>query len=139
MKSAKEEQDLQNEIETHQLQGKYALLAEDNEINAMIMMKLLTKWGIKTDHVLNGKLALDKARQNKYDFILMDIHMPEMNGLEATKLIRKKHNLNMKVPVFAVTADIMINNDPDYMPLFNEILSKPLEIEKLYSALVKVS
>jgi len=122
-----------------QLEGKYALLAEDNVINAMIMMKLLTKWGIKTDHVLNGKLAFDKARQNKYDFILMDIHMPEMNGLEATKLIRNKYNLNTETPVFAITADIMINNDPDYLPLFHAILSKPLEIEKFYAALVKVS
>jgi signal transduction histidine kinase/CheY-like chemotaxis protein len=121
------------------LHGKHALLAEDNQINAMIMLKLLSKWGITTDHALNGKLAFDKTRQTKYDFILMDIHMPEMNGLEATQQIRGKYNLNMKTPVFAVTADITVSNDPDFEPWFNGFLSKPLEIEKLYAALTKVS
>ena len=68
----------------------------------------------------------------------MDIHMPEMNGIEAAKIIRSKYNLNMDIPIFALTADIMINNDSDYLPLFNEFLYKPLEIEKLNAALSRV-
>jgi CheY-like chemotaxis protein len=120
-----------------QLQGKKALLAEDNQLNAKAIITLLKKHGIKTDHVTDGKKAFHETRIKKYDFILMDIHMPEMNGIEAAKAIRGQHNLNMQVPIFAITADIMINNDSDYLPLFNEFLYKPLDIEKLNAALLR--
>lgn len=122
-----------------QLSGKKVLLAEDNQLNATMIIELLKQWGISTDHVLDGKLAYHQSRLKKYDFILMDIHMPEMNGIEAAKLIRSKYNLNMEIPIFALTADIMINNDSDYLPLFNEFLYKPLEIEKLNAALLRVA
>ncbi len=121
-----------------QLSGKKVLLAEDNQLNAAMIIELLKQWGITTEHVLDGKLAYHNTRLKKYDFILMDIHMPEMNGIEAAKLIRSKYNLNMDIPIFALTADIMINNDSDYLPLFNEFLYKPLEIEKLNAALSRV-
>jgi signal transduction histidine kinase/CheY-like chemotaxis protein/Tfp pilus assembly protein PilF len=120
-----------------QLTGRHALLAEDNQVNAMIMLKLLTRWGITADHVLNGKEAFSRAQQTRYDFILMDIHMPEMNGLEATELIRTKYNLNADVPVFAVTADVMASSDKEFAHYFTGFLSKPLEIEKLYAALAE--
>ncbi|MGK4568604.1 ATP-binding response regulator [Flavobacterium sp. 3HN19-14] len=125
-------------INLQQLTGKNALLAEDTQINAMLMMRLLSKWGIATDHVLNGKLALEQSSERQYDFILMDLHMPEMNGFEATKLIRTSGNRNSKTPIFAVTADIMAKNQEEYVPYFNGFLWKPLEIEKLHSALANV-
>ncbi len=117
------------------LKGKVALLVEDTPMNALLMKKLLSNWGIITDHVINGKLAFEKAKLTKYDFILMDIHMPEMNGFEATKLIRTHDNLNQSTPVFAVTADIMTQTDEYNSHLFNGFLLKPLEIDKLYEAL----
>lgn len=120
------------------LAGKKVLLAEDNQLNAAMIIALLKQYRISTDHVLDGKLAYHQSRLKRYDFILMDIHMPEMNGIEAAKLIRSKYNLNMEIPIFALTADIMINNDSDYLPLFNEFLYKPLEIEKLNAALSRV-
>jgi signal transduction histidine kinase/CheY-like chemotaxis protein len=121
-----------------QLEGKNALLAEDTEINAFLIMKLLSKWGVVTEHVVTGKQAFEKSKQKPYDFILMDIHMPEMNGFEATRHIRIDENLNMQTPIFAVTSDIMARNNKEYAPYFNGFLSKPLEIEKLYTALAQV-
>lgn len=119
------------------LQDKEVLLAEDDQLIARVISQILGKYGIKTDHALNGKLAFEQSQQKKYDFILMDVHMPEMNGIAAANLIRSDDNPNKDVPIFAVTADIMVNNDDDYLPLFNEFLFKPLDIERLHGALVK--
>ena len=113
------------------------LIVEDTPINAFLLKKVLSKWGIQTDHVLNGKLAVETVQSKKYDLILMDIHMPEMNGFEATKHIRENTNKNSNTPIFAVTADIMTKNDQENFHFFNGLILKPLEIEKLYSILSK--
>ena len=118
------------------LQGKTALLAEDTPMNALLMKKLLSNWGIVTDHVVNGKMAIEQAKKKKYDFILMDIHMPEMNGYEATTCIRNSNSINNNSPIFALTADVTAENDDKNSLLFNGFLWKPIEIQKLYDALV---
>jgi signal transduction histidine kinase/Tfp pilus assembly protein PilF/ActR/RegA family two-component response regulator len=123
--------------EYHDLKGRLALIVEDTPMNALLMKKLLSNWGIIADHVANGKLAVDQVKFKKYDFILMDIHMPEMNGFESTKLIRTSDNLNSHTPVFAVTADVMTKTDEGNAYLFNGFLLKPLEIDKLYMALAR--
>jgi signal transduction histidine kinase len=119
------------------LNNKQALIVEDTPINAFLLKKVLSKWGMRTDHVLNGKLALETVQSKKYDLILMDIHMPEMNGFEATKCIRENRNINTNTPIFAVTADVMTKNDKENFHFFNGLILKPLEIEKLYSVLSK--
>lgn len=121
------------------LDGKSVLLVEDTHINAVLMMKLLSKWGIVTDHVLNGRLALEMSRSKKYDFILMDIHMPEMNGFEATRQIRSYDGYNRNIPIFAVTADVMTKDEEQYAEYFTGFLWKPLEIEKLHAALASAA
>jgi signal transduction histidine kinase/CheY-like chemotaxis protein len=118
-----------------ELKGKKALLAEDTPMNALLMTKLLSKWGISSDHVVNGNEAFEQAKLKKYDFILMDIHMPEMNGFEATQLIKSYDNLNSDTPIFALTADVTVVNDDKNKQLFNGFLWKPFEIDKLYAAL----
>jgi len=120
---------------TSQLNGKSALLAEDNDINAFIIRKLLSKWGVETEHAVNGKEAFEKAKIKQYDFILMDIHMPEMNGFEATKSIRKNANPNTHSPIFALTADVTAQHEKEYIEYFNGFLWKPLQIESLFEAL----
>jgi signal transduction histidine kinase/CheY-like chemotaxis protein/Tfp pilus assembly protein PilF len=121
-----------------ELKGKTALLAEDTPMNALLMKKLLSNWGISSDHVVNGNQAFEQAKEKKYDFILMDIHMPEMNGFEATQLIRNHKNLNTDTPIFALTADVTVLNDAKNKLLFNGFLWKPFEIDKLYAALAQV-
>jgi len=117
------------------LQGKTVLVAEDNELNAMVVRKLLTKWGMVSELARNGSEAIDKAKQKVYDFILMDIHMPEVNGFDATKFIRSEENMNTNTPVFALTADLTASMQKDYVQYFNGFLWKPLQIEKLFDAL----
>ena len=117
--------------------NKEVLLVEDTAINAMLMKKLLQKWGVLVHHVTNGKLAVEAVNHKKYDMILMDIHMPEMNGYEATKIIKTTDNLNSITPILALTADTLTGAEQDSISYFNGVLWKPFEIDKLYNALNK--
>ena len=121
------------------LKGKTLLLAEDNMINAMVARKLLANWGIESEHAVNGMEAVEKAQLKTVDFILMDIHMPGMNGFDATELIRHNSNPNTATPVFALTADITAESNEDYKNYFTGFLRKPIEIDRLYMALLQVS
>lgn len=85
-------------------QSKNILIVEDNEINLKLAEYILTKAGYKVDFAPNGKLALEKIRQKQYDLILMDIHMPELDGFQTTALIRKNEQAN-RTPIIALTAD----------------------------------
>jgi signal transduction histidine kinase/CheY-like chemotaxis protein len=123
-------------IPLDKLTNKTALLAEDNLINAMVARKLLSNWGVATVHAKDGVEAVEKSKLKAYDFILMDIHMPEMNGFDATKNIREIGNPNSFTPIFALTADITAEHQEEYSGYFNGFLRKPIEIEKLYNALV---
>ena len=119
------------------LRNKTVLLAEDNLINAMVAIKLLKNWELITDHAKNGLEAIEKAKAKKYDFILMDIHMPEMDGFEAAQIIRTHENLNQSIPIFALTADITAKLQEEYIGYFNGFLTKPIEVDKLYEALCR--
>lgn len=121
------------------LKGKTVLLAEDNLINAMVARKLLANWGVISEHAVNGAEAVAKSKNTVFDFILMDIHMPEMNGFDATVNIRDDKNPNAQTPVFALTADITAESNTDYKGYFNGFLRKPIEIERLYDALMQAS
>jgi signal transduction histidine kinase len=116
------------------LKGLQVLLAEDNAINTLVATKLLSRWSINADCAKNGVEAFEKAKEKKYDVILMDLHMPEMNGYDATMNIRKEKSANTITPIFAFTADIMASEHP-YDHYFNGFLRKPIEIEQLYQAL----
>jgi CheY-like chemotaxis protein len=80
------------------------LLAEDNPVNQQLMQVLLKKMGYEVALVDNGKLAVEAMEKDSYDIILMDIQMPEMNGLDATRSIRQK---GFKTPVIAITANAL--------------------------------
>ncbi len=125
---------------TDNLQGKNLLLAEDNVINAMVISKLLSNWKIKVTLAKNGLEALEKSKSGSFDFILMDIHMPEMDGFQATKaIITDTSNPNCKTPIFALTADVTAEYQKEYHSYFNGFLRKPVELDKLYDALVGVT
>ncbi len=115
--------------------GIKVLLAEDNAINAMIAKKLLSNWGIVTDHAINGLDATEMSKLKKYDYVLMDIHMPVLDGYQAARNIRMADNINHETPIFGLTADIAAKDNRDYNHYFNDFLLKPLEIEKLKMAL----
>ncbi|NJM78697.1 MAG: response regulator [Flavobacterium sp.] len=93
---------------------------------------------MKSEHVESGTLALEKVKNIKYDFILMDIHMPDMNGLDVTRIIKTTTNLNTQTPVIALTADTMLTAQNYETNHFSGFLWKPFEIEKLKIALQQV-
>jgi signal transduction histidine kinase/CheY-like chemotaxis protein len=122
---------------TDQLKNKHVLLAEDNMINALLISRVLSNWDVTSEHVRNGDEAVKRSAAKTYDFILMDIHMAEMNGFEATRHIRNcKHLHNVKTPIFAISADITASHKEEYSHYFDGFLNKPIEIDKLYEALV---
>lgn len=118
------------------LTGKNILLVEDNLVNAMVAGKLLEKWGVNVDKAYNGFEGINLSKIKKYDAILMDIHMPEMNGFEATSQIRRAENINSRSPIFALTADITAETQFTGSGYFSGFLRKPIEIEKLFETLV---
>ncbi len=114
--------------------GKRVLLVEDNLLNQHLTSKILIKEGYATDIAENGKIGLDMFMENPYDLILMDIQMPVMDGIQATRLIReyeKKNNIK-KIKIIAVTAH---TKDGERQKLFNAgldlYLSKPFKSEEL--------
>ncbi|RMB56236.1 response regulator [Dokdonia sinensis] len=119
------------------LTNKTAILAEDNEINALVMRQLLQKWGVTIKRVKNGLEAVQMASQEKVDYILMDIHMPEMNGYDATKAIRETENPNQHTKIFALTADVTASTQKEFQDYFDGFLLKPIQIDRILEALTK--
>ncbi|GAA4330941.1 hypothetical protein GCM10023149_36490 [Mucilaginibacter gynuensis] len=114
------------------------LVVDDNQINRLLVNKVLTKWGASTDFAENGREAVDKILANhNYDAVLMDIHMPEMGGLEATQLIRSNdESYYQQLPIIALTASMLnaeINQITDAG--MNDFLLKPFDPKTLYNKL----
>lgn len=106
------------------------LLVEDNKINQVITKKIIAKQNMTCDIADDGYQAIDFARSNRYDFILMDIHMPGISGIEATKEIRK---FDVSTPIIALTAISLDDNKGDFLKDgFNEVISKPFDPEVFY-------
>jgi signal transduction histidine kinase/ActR/RegA family two-component response regulator len=118
------------------LKGKKAMLVEDNEINAMVMTRLLKKYEIEVVRASDGSIAVELSKQEKVDFILMDIHMPVMDGFQATEHIRKNKNPNKETSIFALTADVTVVNHQKYQDHFDGFLSKPIQIERLFNVIL---
>jgi signal transduction histidine kinase/CheY-like chemotaxis protein len=125
--------------ENPRLNSLNVLLAEDNNINTLVVTKLLQRWGIKADFAKNGIEAVEKSTLKKYDIVLMDIHMPEMNGYDATIKIKQEGNINCNTPIYALTADINANLQQEYTSYFNGFLHKPIEVNQLYGVLNNIS
>lgn len=118
------------------------LVVDDNQINRLLIDKVLKKWGVNADFAENGVEALEKIEsKGNYDVVLMDIHMPQMGGLEATKLLRAKSDTySQQLPVIALTAS-MLN---DQMSMIddagmNDYILKPFNPKELYDRISKFS
>jgi len=111
------------------------LLAEDNIINQKVAIAFIKKTGFKIDIAANGKEALLATRNHNYDLILMDVQMPIMDGLEATREIRKE-NSPKELPIIAMTANAMKGDREKCLNAgMNDYLSKPIKPAELYNAL----
>jgi two-component system CheB/CheR fusion protein len=115
------------------------LMAEDTGINRMVLQQHLQEWlGIQADEAENGLEAVEKAAQQRYDLILMDIRMPGMDGVEASRRIREQQQ-NAGVPILALTADTRI---PDLAngeeELFDQVVTKPFDPDELRALLYRL-
>ena len=122
------------------LKGKHILLAEDILINAEIMKQLLQVKEVRIDHAENGRITMEMFRDSvpgTYDAILMDIRMPEMDGLEATRIIRAMDRPDAKkIPIIAMTANAFDEDVQRSLQVgMNAHLSKPVEPDQLYQTL----
>ena len=119
------------------LEGMRILIAEDNAVNAMVLTRFLTKWGVVYDVAKNGQLAIDKLETSNYDLILMDLQMPVLGGREATKIIRNSTNEAQKnIPIIALTADAILDAENTILKEgFNECILKPFNPDALYKAI----
>jgi signal transduction histidine kinase/DNA-binding response OmpR family regulator/streptogramin lyase len=112
------------------------LVAEDNLINQKLIDHILSRLGFSAVMKENGIEAIEEIKQNDYDIILMDVHMPEMDGLEATRVIRQN---NKKKPVIiALTANAMQGDQEECLRAgMDDYLSKPVKLEELVKMLEK--
>ena len=116
------------------------LVAEDYELNQFLVQHILDDWGCEVTMVNNGKEALDKVIERSFDLILMDIHMPEMDGITATKKIRALSDpVKSKIPIIALTANALRGDHLNYMQDgINECVTKPYTEEKLFRMIDKI-
>ena len=111
------------------------LVVEDIALNQLLMKTLLDDFGFERDIAANGKIAIEKLRVNKYDIVLMDLQMPEMDGFEATTYIRKKMNSN--IPIVALTADVTTVDLARCKSVgMNDYIAKPVDERLLYSKII---
>ena len=126
-----------NKMKSLDLSNVKILIVEDNKINQMITKKILNKMGLYCDVVDNGEAAVEQVKEVTYDIVLMDIHMPGISGLEATKIIR---TFDKDLTIFALTAVTLEDKMHEFGDAgFNDIISKPFKQEdfetKLHAAL----
>lgn len=118
------------------LNGLRLLIAEDDNMNILVLTKFVQRWGVITEVAKNGQEAVDKCKEASYDVILMDMFMPVMNGIEATKEIR---TFNTNIPIFALTADASSDTEENAREAgINSVITKPFKPEELFEKLSAV-
>ncbi len=120
----------QENAKLHSLAGYHILLVEDNLMNQRVAKYTIEKWGAKMSMAENGPKGLEMLAENTYDLILMDIQMPEMNGIQATSKIRKE--LKCQTPIMAMTASVMQGERENCIKAgMNDYISKPFNPAEL--------
>ncbi|MEM8863082.1 MAG: response regulator [Chloroflexota bacterium] len=133
----------QKDKSIHKLAQKHPLrilLAEDNVVNQKVANRTLERLGYRIDVVANGQEAVDAATRQPYDLILMDVHMPEMDGLEASRMINSLDFESTKPTIAALTAGVL-QQDREMCKAagMEKFLSKPFRIDELVDLLTEVS
>ena len=120
------------------LTGRNILLVEDNEFNQELTRELLTELGMKVTIAENGRKGVEKVFAETFDLVIMDVQMPEMDGLTATRLIRANAKF-AQLPILAMTANAMISDKEAVLTAgMNDYIAKPIALDKLTQLLVKL-
>ncbi|MBN2668076.1 MAG: response regulator [Bacteroidales bacterium] len=138
--SIKNNEEADEQIPNGNLLKARILIAEDNPVNQTVTRRILDKYGFKSDIVANGNEAIDALEHFPYDVVLMDCQMPELDGFEATKLIRaNKTNLNNRdIPIIAMTAFAMKGDkEKCFLAGMDDYITKPIKPEELIKTVSK--
>jgi CheY-like chemotaxis protein len=116
------------------------LLAEDNELNRLFVTHLLTRHGHEVTEVPDGSKVLDALAENNFDIVLMDVQMPSMDGIEATKAIRDSGQAFKDIPIIALTAYAMSGDRQRFLDSgMDGYITKPVELDKLLKTMKELS
>ena len=127
----------ENSTFSNTLKGKNILVVDDNQLNLVVAQNFLQQWGANYHGVLSGIDALKSLEKNSYDLVLMDISMPEMDGFETSKEIRRRGYRNL--PIVALTASAMIRDQEKiFSSGMNDCESKPFKPASLYEKLTRL-
>ena len=119
------------------LRGLRVLVAEDNDLNQLLIRELLRKLGLEATLADNGRQALDKLEEAPFDLVFMDVQMPEMDGLTATRLIREREKFR-RLPIVAMTARAMTGDREESLAAgMNDYLAKPLNAKEVAACLLR--
>ncbi|GGG06764.1 response regulator [Paenibacillus abyssi] len=133
---AREAAEASAEAESLKPKGKL-LLAEDNRINQLVTVEILRQYGYEIEVAENGLEALRRLSEERPDAILMDIHMPEMDGIELTQRIRAQE-IYADLPIIALTANVIQKDHDHYLEIgMNDVITKPIHEERLVAVLRK--
>ena len=127
--------ELASAVTFNSLKGMKVLVVEDNYLNQRIISKVLQKWDIDIDLAENGQIAVDMIRNNKYHLVLMDLHMPVMNGYDASIQIRRLDgDYFAQLPIIALTASAFFQDkERIYSHGMNGFIIKPFKPADLYA------
>jgi CheY-like chemotaxis protein len=133
---------IERQIQMDERMGEYhpldILVVEDNAINQRIIMGVLNRYGYQVKLAENGKEAIESLERRVYDVVLMDIQMPVMDGLTATKLIRERLHAERQPHIVALTADVLQQSKSKYLSQgIDELLYKPVQTKALMQILSK--
>jgi len=122
----------------HEHDGSLVLLAEDNEINQLVAVRMLEKRGFRVDVAANGREALEMCRRRRYKAVFMDCQMPELDGYETTAEIRRREGSDRRVPVIALTANTMKGDREKCLAAgMDDYVGKPIESGALNDAITR--
>jgi CheY-like chemotaxis protein len=115
------------------------LLAEDNAVNQKLALRLLQLMGYRADAVSNGLEVIESVERQRYDVILMDVQMPEMDGLEATRQIVARWPQNARPKIVAMTANAMQGDREICLKAgMDDYLTKPIRVDELIASLLRI-
>jgi two-component system CheB/CheR fusion protein len=130
------EMDFQSPLPETVLQDVKILVVEDIALNQLLIKIILLDFGFDVSVAANGKIAIENLKKDPFDIVLMDLHMPEMDGFEATDYIR--HQMNSTIPIIALTADVTtLDNEKCLAVGMNDYISKPIDETLLYSKIIQ--
>ena len=118
----------------------HVLLVEDNIVNQLVARTVLERRGHSVDIAGDGAVALEMVAQNRYDIVLMDVQMPTMDGMEATRRIRQSEKGSHRIPIIAMTAHAMMGDREECLSVgMDDYVSKPIDPTLLIETLERVA